>query len=158
MKIKKFTWFQAYVLRDVGVIWCNSLDDSLFYILCDDFVNFVIDSCSRITSHVSQAFTSCTHNTSYSLLNFVHVIVCVYGLTNHVLKNTLSFMQNCFVALKNGGDCLKYKFLENWFKTCVLGEHFISFSCIFFLDSMLWGKISKNQVFSPKSCFFQNFD
>ena len=28
----------------------------------------------------------------------------------------------------------------------------------FFLDSMLWGKISKNQVFSPKSCFFQNFD
>ena len=28
----------------------------------------------------------------------------------------------------------------------------------FFLYSMLWGKISKNQVFSLKSCFFQNFD
>ena len=26
------------------------------------------------------------------------------------------------------------------------------------LYSMLWGKISKNQVFSLKSCFFQNFD
>ena len=102
-----------------------------FYVM--NFVDFVIDFCSHITSHVSQAFASCTHNTSYSLLNFVHVIVCVYGLTNHVLKNTLSFMQNCFVALKNGGDCLKYKFLENWFKTCVLGEHFISYSCIFFL-------------------------
>ena len=39
-----------------------------------------------------------------------------------------------------------------------MGEHFISFSCIFFLDSMLWRKISKNQVFSLKKCFFQNFD
>ena len=30
----------------------------------------------------------------------------------------------------------------------------------YILYSMLWGKISKNQVFffSPKSCFFQNFD
>ena len=28
----------------------------------------------------------------------------------------------------------------------------------FFLDSMLWGKISRNQVFSLKICFFQNFD
>ena len=26
------------------------------------------------------------------------------------------------------------------------------------LYSMLWGKISKNRVFSLKSCFFQNFD
>ena len=28
----------------------------------------------------------------------------------------------------------------------------------FLLYSMLWGKISKNQVFSLKNCFFQNFD
>ena len=28
----------------------------------------------------------------------------------------------------------------------------------FFLNSMLWGKIAKNQVFSLKNCFFQNFD
>ena len=39
-----------------------------------------------------------------------------------------------------------------------MGEHFISYSCSFLLYSMLWGKISKNQVFSLKSCFFQNFD
>ena len=51
-----------------------------------NFVDFVIDCYSHITSHVSQAFTSCTHYTSYSLLNFVHVIVCVYGLTNQVLQ------------------------------------------------------------------------
>ena len=34
---KKLTWLQAYVLGDVGVIWCNSLGDSLFWILCDEF-------------------------------------------------------------------------------------------------------------------------
>ena len=66
------------------------------------FVDFVIDFCSHITSHVSQAFASCTHNTSYFLLNFVYIIVCAYGLTNHVLKNTLSLCKTVFVALKKG--------------------------------------------------------
>ena len=51
-----------------------------------NFVDFVIDCYSRMTSHISQAFASCTHYTSYSLLNFVHVIVCVYGLTNQILQ------------------------------------------------------------------------
>ena len=51
-----------------------------------NFVDFVIDYYLHITSHVSQVFASCTHYTSYSLLNIVHVIVCVYGLTNHVLQ------------------------------------------------------------------------
>ena len=27
---KKLTWLQTYVLGDLGVIWCNSLGDSLF--------------------------------------------------------------------------------------------------------------------------------
>ena len=51
-----------------------------------NFVDFVIDCYSHITSHVSQVFASCTHYTSYSLLNIVHVILCVYGLTNQVLQ------------------------------------------------------------------------
>ena len=51
-----------------------------------NFVDFVIDCYSHITSHVSQVFASRTHYTSYSLLNIVHVIVCVYGLTNQVLQ------------------------------------------------------------------------
>ena len=29
-KKKKIKWLQAYDLGDVGVIWCNSLGDSLF--------------------------------------------------------------------------------------------------------------------------------
>ena len=45
-----------------------------FYVM--NFVDFVIDCYSHITSHVSQAFASCTHYTSYSLLNLVHYIVC----------------------------------------------------------------------------------
>ena len=55
-----------------------------FYVM--NFVDFVIDCYLHITSHVSQAFASCTHYTSYSLLNIVHVIVCVFGLTNQVCK------------------------------------------------------------------------
>ena len=41
-----------------------------------NFVEIVIDHYLLITSHVSQAITSCTHYTSYSLLNLVHDIVC----------------------------------------------------------------------------------
>ena len=44
---------------------------------------------------------------------------------------------------------LKLVFWEN------ISSHTHAF---FLLYSMLWGKISKNQVFSLKNCFFQNFD
>ena len=36
-QIKKLTWLQVCVLGDVGIIWCNSLGDNLFQILCDKF-------------------------------------------------------------------------------------------------------------------------
>ena len=45
-----------------------------------NFVEIVLDSYLHITSRISQAFASCTHYTSYSLLNFVHVIVCDFVL------------------------------------------------------------------------------
>ena len=77
-QIKKLTWLQAYVLGDVRVIWCNSLGDSLFQILGDEFCRLYAYCYLHITSHVSQVFASFTHYTSYSLLNFVHVIVCVF--------------------------------------------------------------------------------
>ena len=85
-QFKKLTWLQAYDLGDVGVIWCNSLGDSLSQIYVMNFVEIVIDFYLHITSHISQAFTSCTHYTSYSLLNFVYVIVCDFGLANQVWK------------------------------------------------------------------------
>ena len=55
-----------------------------FYVM--NFVDFMFNCCTHITSHVSQVFASCTHYTSYSLLNIVHVTVCVFGLTNQVCK------------------------------------------------------------------------
>ena len=69
-----------------------------------NFVDFVIDCYSHITSHVSHVFASRTHYTSYSLLNIVHVIVCVYGLTNQVFAITFNYVQTKFVA---------WKFVEN---------------------------------------------
>ena len=96
-QLKKLTWLQAYDLGDVGVIWCNSFGNSLFQILVMNFVDFVFNYYTHITSHVSQAFTSCTHYTSYSLLNIVHVIVCVFGLKICKFANTLSFVQNCLL-------------------------------------------------------------
>ena len=41
-----------------------------------NFVEIVINHYLLITSHVSQAIASCTHYTSYSLLNLVHDIMC----------------------------------------------------------------------------------
>ena len=43
-----------------------------------NFVDFVIDFYSHIISHVSKAFASCKHYISYSLLNIIHVFVCVF--------------------------------------------------------------------------------
>ena len=62
-------------LRDVRVIRCNSLGDSRFQTYVMNNAEIVIDYYLHITSHVSHAFTSCTHFTSYSLLSFVHGIV-----------------------------------------------------------------------------------
>ena len=36
-QFKKLTWLKACFLGDVRVIWYNSLGDSLFQILCDEF-------------------------------------------------------------------------------------------------------------------------
>ena len=55
-----------------------------FYVM--NFVDFVFNCYTHITSYVYQGFASYTHYTSYSLLNIVHVIVCVFGLTNQVCK------------------------------------------------------------------------
>ena len=65
-----------------------------------NFVDFVLNCYSHITSHVSQVFASFTHYTSYSLLNIVHVIVCVFGLTNQLCKY-FEFFCKTDLMLKN---------------------------------------------------------
>ena len=91
---------QAYVLGDVGVIWCNSFGDSLFQIYVMNFVEIVIDYYSYITSHVSQAFASCTHYTSYSLLNFVHV-----GKFRPQIKELTSFKPKLLIRFIMNKTC-----------------------------------------------------
>ena len=71
---------QACFLGDVGVIGCNSLDDSYFQTYVMNNVEIMTNYYLHITSHVSHVFTSCTHFTSYSLLSFVHGIVCESSL------------------------------------------------------------------------------
>ena len=58
----------------------NSLGDSHFQIYVMNNVKIVIDYYLQITPHVSHVVTSCTHFTSYSLLNLVHEIVCESSL------------------------------------------------------------------------------
>ena len=83
-----------------------------FYVM--NFVDFVVDYYSHITSHVSQAFASCTHNTSYSLLNIVHVIVCVFGLTNQVWKILWVLCKTDLLLKKKGEIVWNLNFWENW--------------------------------------------
>ena len=133
-KFKKLTWLQAYDLGDVGVIWCNSLGDVSFKFFVMNFVDFVINCYSHITSHVSQVFASCTHYTSYSLLNFVHVIMCVYGLTNQVLQ-ILWILCKINLLLENLWRMQKILYLGNLgLKFLFLKITIVTYSCILFLN------------------------
>ena len=98
-QIKKLTWLQACFLGDVAVVWCNSLSDSLFQIYVMNFAEIVLHFYLHITSHVFQAFASCTHYTSYSLLNFVHVIMCDFVLAIQDW-NFLEFNAKCVWSLR----------------------------------------------------------
>ena len=71
---------QTCFLGVVGVIRCNFLGDSHFQTYVMNNVEIVIDYYLHITSHVSYTVTSCTHFTNYSLLSFVHGIVCESSL------------------------------------------------------------------------------
>ena len=75
-----------------------------FYVM--NFVDFVCNCYIHITSHVTQAFTSCIHYTSYSLLNIVHVIMCVSQSDQPSLQ--LFFLCKTYFVFKNlKGECLK---------------------------------------------------
>ena len=123
-----------------------------------NFVDFVFNCYTHITSHVSQAFANCTHYTSYSLLNIVHVIVCVFGLTNQVCKYWV-FKQNNFDAWKSYGKCLKILILGKlglklcfWKTLHHIPMHFVhQFQCFkMFLKRVF--VIFKNCVFSQNFC------
>ena len=157
-KIKKLTWLQAYDLGDMRVIWCNSLGDSLFQILCDEFCRLCAYCYSHITLYVSQVFASFTHYTSYSLLNIIHVIVCVFWSDQPSLQIPWVLMLNIFCVWEFKGRMFEnLNFGKTRSKTCVLEKIFISYSCILFLIFNALRSFFKNQVIFSKM-LFQNFD
>ena len=120
-----------------------------------NFVDFVVDCFSHITSHVSQVFTSCTHYASYSLLNIVYVIVCVFRYDQPSLQILWVLMQNIFGAWEFKGRMFEnLNFGKTGFKTCVLEKHFISYSCILFIIFNALRSFFKNQVIFSKMLFF----
>ena len=143
-----------------------------FYVM--NFVDFVFNCYTHITSHVPQAFASCTHYTSYSLLNIVHVIVCVSWSDQPSLQLLWVFVQNIFCVWEFKGRMFEnLNFGKIGFTTCVLEKHFISYSCILFIIFNALRSFFKNQIiFFLKCCFyyfyfyfyfyllffFQNFD
>ena len=118
-----------------------------------NFVDFVIDCYSHITSHVSQTFASCTHYTSYSLLDIVHVIVCIYGLTNQVLqilwilcKINLWRMQEILILGILG---LNYCFWKSYHHLLMhFVPHFNTLSCSSFQCFDLFLNVFSKTVFS----------
>ena len=154
-KIKKRTWLQAYVLGDVRVIWCTSLGDNLFQILCDEFCRLCAYCYSHIISHVSQVFARFTHYTSYSLLNIVHVIVCVFGSDQPSLQLLWVLVQTIFCVWEFKGRMFEnLNFGKTGFKTCVLEKYYILYLCILFLIFNALRSFFKNQVIFSKILFF----
>ena len=116
-----------------------------------------------IAIHISphmylKPFTSFTHYTGYSLLNIVHVIVCVFGLTNQVCKY-FEFLCKTYLMLEN-----LWRMFENLnsgktgFNTCVFGKLRISCSCIWLISFNAWRILCKNWAVFSKLWFFWNFN
>ena len=125
-----------------------------FYVM--NFVEIVIDFYLHITSNVSQVFASCSHYTSYSLLNFVHVIVCDFGLANRVWK-FLEFMQNVFEAWEFKENCLKILFWETGFKISVFENHSSHTHAFYSQNTMLWRVFAQNCFVFQKKLVFPEF-
>ena len=71
-----FTWLQACFLGYVGVIWCNSLDNSHFQINVIDDVENLFDYYLQFTFSVLCTLTSCTHYTQIDAKYCIQDSVC----------------------------------------------------------------------------------
>ena len=78
---------QACFLRDVGVIWSNSLGDSHFQANVIDDVEIVFNYYLHITFYISHTLTSCTHH----LQIFVKHCTCDCVLIYVAIQNCASW-------------------------------------------------------------------
>ena len=129
-----------------------------FYVM--NFVDFVLIAIYISPHMYLKIFASFTHYTSYSLLNIVHLIVCVFRSDQPSFQILWVLMQNIFGVWEFKGRMFEnLNFGKTGFKTCVLEKHFISYSCILFLIfNDLRSFFSKTSLFFSKILFFQNFD
>ena len=120
-----------------------------FYVM--KFVDFVFNCYTHITSHVSQVFASCTHYTSYYLLNIVHIIVCVSRSDQPSLQLLWAFVQNIFCVWELKGECLKILNLGKLGLKLVfwkiISSHTHAF--YFFYSTHLFSKVFKLSSLSP---------
>ena len=126
-----------------------------------NFVDFVIDCYTHITSHVTQVFASCTHYTSYFLLNIVHVIVCVFRSDQPSLELLWVFFlcKTYFVFEILKGECLKILILGKLGSKLVFWKDISFHSYAFYsLYSMFCGVFLKIRLFFSKILFFHIFD
>ena len=122
-----------------------------------NFVDFVFNCYSHITSHVSQAFTSCTHYISYSLLNIVHVIVCLW-FDQQSLKIPWVLCKTYLMLENLKGECLKILILGKLgLKLVFLKKHFISYSCILFIKFNALRSFCTKFAMFFKNVFFPEF-
>ena len=122
-----------------------------------NFVDFVIDCYTHITSHVTQVFASCTHYISYSLLNIVHVIVCVFRSDQPSLKLLWVFFlcKTYFVFEILKGECLKILIFGKLGLKLVFWKSISSHSYAFYsLYSSFVEYFQKSGCFSLKFYFF----
>ena len=124
---------------------------------------WILHTLYLIAIHISphmylKLFTSFTHYTSYSLLNIVHVIVCVFGLTNQVCEY-FEFIYKTDLMLENWWRMFEnLNFGKTGFKTCVFEKFCITYSCILLIFLNAWRILCKNWAVFLKLCFSWNLD
>ena len=138
-----------------------------FYVM--NFVDFVFDFYSHITSHVSQVFASCTYYTSYSLLNLVHYIVCdlVVAIQDYMFLDLMQNVLNVWVFENNFIE--KLVFGRFGLNSSVFEKLFVSYSCILFIKQctlrsfcinlLCFSKFHFSRFSIDRSCFSdRNYD
>ena len=97
-----------------------------------NFVKIVMDYYLYIISHVSHVFASCTHYTSYFLLNLVHDM-CVNLFWPSKITCSLILMQNVLNVLSFEDKLIeKLVFGRSGFNPRVFEKNLISYSYISF--------------------------
>ena len=120
-----------------------------------NFVDFVIDCYSHITSHVSETFASCTHYTSYSAK--LGTLYCVWFCCGHPRLKVHWFQcKMCLMFVIWGQIDWKSWFWKIWVEFKCVWKTFHLILMHFFLNNVLWGVSAlKCSVFQKTN--FPNF-